>query len=164
MSGFVVISRNQALLHSAVSATSRKPVPTFRLSPPCPNCSPIPRQEVSNRSCPACLQLPARAYRRRQLGSHDSEKEPLTLQSTIWTTSHNGQHTRHVIHPLDSTLTSCAPACSLLILVVTAVYTAGHSSWPLTGPSTVTSGAARPCTFALSLKPTPTSASPDNRE
>lgn len=54
-------------------------------------------------------------------------------------------------------------AC-VLILIVTAVYTAGHSSWPLTGPSTDTSGAVRPCTFAPSSKPTPTFASPDNRE
>ena len=63
-------------------------------------------QEVSNRSCPVL----AGAYR-RQLGSRDSVNrpfEPHTLQPTIWTSSHNGQHPRHVIASLDPTSTSCA--------------------------------------------------------
>lgn len=64
-------------------------------------------QEVSNRSCPVL----AGAYRRRQLGSRDSVNrpfEPHILQPTIWTSSHNGQHPRHVIAPLDPTSTSGA--------------------------------------------------------
>jgi hypothetical protein len=164
MSGFVVISRNQAL-HAALCTLpaqyvkeARPDFPTFsallKLQP-----YPAPRgQQPQLPSLPAtaCPRIPTTRIGKSRL---------FTLsQPTIWTTSHNGQHTRHVILPSDSTSTSYAPACSLLIFVVTAVYTAGHSSWPLTGPSTVTSGAARPCTFALSLKPTPTSASPDNRE
>lgn len=86
-----------------------------------------------------------------------------SLRLTIRTISHHGQHIRNVIALCLSTRRPClcARADSL---IVTAVYTAGHSSWPLTGPSTDTSGAARPCTSAPSSKPTPTSASPDNRE
>lgn len=153
MSGFVVISRNQALS----LCTSMEAFPTFRLSPPQQTAA----LSSAKRSATAAAQY--------WLAHTDANWEvatlvirpfePHTLQSTIWTSSHNGQHSRHVIALPDPTR-----ACPLLILVVTAVYTAGRSSWPLTGRSTATSGAAKLSTSALSLRPTQTSASPGNRE
>jgi hypothetical protein len=118
MSGFVVISRKQARSFLVRQTGVQEAFPTSRLSPPqarcdpvrCPRlrCSPIECQEVSNRSCCDWLAcIPTTPIGKSRL-SVKPPFEPHTVQPTIWTTSHNGQHPRHVIRSLDQTSMSCA--------------------------------------------------------